>query len=228
MVATIGHHGYNFHMNRRREEERRPEHRLLRVATRHIARKGVQSLEVRNLAKAAGTSTARFYQYFECRDKILEDIFEAGWSIIERRISERVIVSATLEDTLMGIVEGALDAFDDDPDAVSATLVLGQVTIGQEVRKRLRSTHAFGRFRRITDGLAARMSAETGMPADEAMWTFELWFGAIARVFYLRTPLGKRRSEEDKKAILATVRRMLMGGLIMSAGVGGAGHPSND
>ena len=193
---------------------RRPEERMLRWAIHEIAHNGEHAAEIREIAKLAKTSTSRFHEFFRCRDELLAAVFDRGWQIIERRISERVLACLPTQDVVniaIGVVEAVLDSMEDEKerDSVSAAIVLGLTCLGQPVFKQLKEAPAYQRYRKISGQLRAALSKF--IPQDEAEEALELIFGAIVRRLLMLTPLFRKDKPFDRAVFLRVVRNMIQG-----------------
>lgn len=193
----------------------RPEDRLRSAATRLIAHGGLHTVEIRRLAKEARTSTSQFHNFFGCRDNILADVFNEGWLFLEGHAARRLITPrANLADVVEAIAEGLLDAFEEDIERASATLILGFTTIDQPIRDRLRETPGFRRYEQLAGGVKAQLEAQ--LTPEEADVALQFLFGAIARQLLMLTPLYDQRNLQkgyqfDRGAFLRMLRGMVEG-----------------
>lgn len=192
----------------------RPEQRLLDAAKKKIARQGIHGAEIRTIARLAGTSTSRFHDFYQCRDNLLAKVFDDGWKLMESHISLRLINSRPgVENKVEAVVNGVLDALEEDPDAVGATIVLGLTTIGQPVRKMLKSTPGFLRYQGLAEGLAPQFAAR--VPPNEVPEVIEILFGGISRRLFMLTPMCEKRAGKrppfQREAFLRVIRRMMAG-----------------
>lgn len=196
---------------RKESSNQRPEARLLKFATDEIARRGVRGAEIRHLTKMAGTSTSRFHEFFSCRDNIIVQVFELGWAVIERHVSTRLVSAFPVQDIaslVVAFAEGVLDAFDEDKNAVSATLNLGMLTINDPVRPRLEDSPVFKAYEFIS--LRALELVPPHIPEADASERLQLLLGGIERRLLLRTPAYAKYErlipEFNRDAFLRAVR----------------------
>lgn len=201
---------------RRREPRERPETRLRRAATRLIAHGGLHAMELKRLVKMARTSTSQFHAYFKCRENLFADVFNEGWVFMELCASRRLMTAPrNLPDFIQAYTEGLLDAFEEDPETASATLILGFTTIDQPVRKRLLETPGFQRYQLLAKHITEQLQDED-LTLAEAEVALNFLFGAIARQLLVLTPLYADREREqghkfDRKAFGHVMRRMIEG-----------------
>lgn len=198
-----------------REAKVRPEERLRTAAAKLIAHGGLHTVEIRRLAKEARTSTSQFHNYFGCRDNILAEVFNEGWLFMEGHAARHLMTPrANLADVVEAIAEGLLDAFEENIEIASATLILGFTTIDQPIRMRLRETPGFKRYEQLAAGV--KVQFETNLSAEEAEIALQFLFGAISRQFLMLTPLYSQRNQKkgqkfDRGAFLRVLRGMVEG-----------------
>jgi AcrR family transcriptional regulator len=195
------------------KKSERPETRLLRVAKRRIAWGGVQGAEIRKLAELAGTSTSRFHEFYRKRDELLAKVFDDGWQQVQISIAERIAKQPPvgIEDFITAIIEGALDAFERYPDDVGAMIVLGLTTVGQPVRKRLRSTTGFAWYVKIAETLEREFKLR--LPPEEVTVALEILFGAVIRKMLLLTPMYRKKHKlenTDREVFTRLMRRVAL------------------
>lgn len=130
-----------------------------------------------------------------------------------------------MEGTILAVISGVLDALDEDPDAVGATIVLGLTTIGQPVRERLKESPGFVRYQGMAAGLSAQLAGH--LPEAEASEAVELIFGGVTRRLFLLTPMCSKKNQKpfDRDAFLNVVRQTLHG---LLAGAGAAGEKKRE
>jgi len=187
----------------------RPEKRLLDTAKREIASKGLEGLDVRTLARESGTSTSQFHDLYQRQENLLAAVFDDGWIILERSISKRLFTpSPNVEAVVEAIIEGILDAFDEDRDSVSATVLIGVSTVGYPMRPRLKQTPSYKRFAEIVSGLTNELRKR--LPANEVRDCLEILFGATVRRVLLLTPLYSSDPAQvfDREIFVRTMRRV--------------------
>ena len=199
----------------------RPEKRMLTHATHIVANHGIHQLEVKRLAKLAGSSTSQFHAYFTCRDQLLTEVFNEGWSVIQRCIGKRLCrPTPTILDLVESVLNGVLDAFQEDVEAVSATIMLGFETIGQPVRERLRITPGFTQFKFMAEQLIDELAKD--VPRGEAKAVIQLLLGAVVRHLMLMTPMYEKQREKygpplEREQFISVMRRMMEGLLAETA-----------
>jgi len=195
-------------------EQSSPKERLLRRATEHVARNGLEGLDIRSLAVGAGTSTSQFSKFFESRAQLLAAVFDQGWQALEHHVFPRLVrATGSIEEKLVAILEGVLDALEKDEDAVSATLIIVMSTTGHSVRAQLKEKPAHGRFHDLVNALRAEFTAS--MTQDEADELLELLYGAVLRRLVLLSPLCRNTVARpfDRALFLRTMRRLVHGAL---------------
>lgn len=195
-----------------------PRERLIKWATREIARHGTR-VEVRKLIKLAHTSPGRFHEYFQCRDNLLIEVYNNGWEVMQRGISRRFFATFPtndFEEIVVAVVEGLLDALDEDREAVSATLVLACTTIGQEIRPRLKESAAFKWYEATAKRVEGLLSKNISEPA--AKEGIHLIFGSVVRRLLLCTPMYELEGVPplNRSAFVQALRRMV-GGILGKA-----------
>lgn len=195
------------------EHHHSPSARLINAAKREIARKGIRQLDVRALAKLAGTSTSAFHRAFKTQDRLLAEVFSSGWQVADRRISERSLSTfRNVEDLIEAVLNALLDAFEDDPDAMSSMIIIGVGTIGESFRNQLRSEAGYQRFRFVSTRLIELLSER--LPPDEGHEAVEALFGAVTRRLLLLTPMCRPAQSTlpfDRAPFLRVVRKMVAG-----------------
>lgn len=188
---------------------------MLLHATHIIANHGIHQLEVKKLARAANSSTSQFHAYFTCRDQLLVEVFNEGWNIIQHCIVRRICrpMKNTL-DLAAAVLHGVLDAFDENEEAVSATLMLGFETVGQPVRERLRETPGFKYFKTMSEHLQGEFARS--IPEQESKAIIQLMLGAVVRHLMLKTPMYQDQCKKygaplERDAFVSVMSRMLEG-----------------
>lgn len=168
------------------------EHRLYDCAVKLIAREGIDSFQVRTLAREAGTSVERFYKYFRRRDNLLLRIFNDGWKLIKDCIfAELVRAGKKPEQRIAAIVVGFLRALEQNPSLVQSVCIIGMTTAGWEVRSELRETPNFKEFFKTLEGYLEDFEPLFGDVTTKEVF-IELVFGMLARFAFLMSPVSGR------------------------------------
>lgn len=188
------------------------ETRLLNEAVHHIANHGLEGLEIRALAEKAGTSTSQFVRHFGQKERLITAVFERGWSSIERSVGLSLLQPvSSLEDVVAAVLNGVLDALEEDTDAVSAALIIARSTFGNDVRLNIRNTTAHTRFFTLVHRLSDQFEKLLLSP-DEAREVLELLYGAALHRLVLATPMCRSTSLKfDRQVFIRLMHRMVHG-----------------
>lgn len=77
--------------------EDKTQRRVLRAASRLLAKKGVRGLTVREIAKAAKQSTMSIYSRFGGKDGVIDALYQEGFSLLAQRQQKALESGAPLE-----------------------------------------------------------------------------------------------------------------------------------
>lgn len=184
---------------------------MLRQATKHIAERGLEGLDVRGLAEAAGTSTSQYSKFYADRAHLLAAVFDQGWQALEHHVFPHLLrTSGSIEEKIIAILEGVLDALDRNTNEVSATLIIVLATTGHSVRTQLKEKPAHARFHEVVSAL--RSDVVERLSAEDAEEALELLYGAVLRRLVLLTPLCQSTTRPfDRAVFLRMVRGMVRG-----------------
>jgi AcrR family transcriptional regulator len=173
--------------------------RLYNQAIHLIAHKGISALEIRVLAREANTSVERFYAYFRCRDNLLLQIFDDGWRLMKECVGVEVLKTGISPlQKLVAIVRGILRAFNENPELVQSTVIIGMVSTGWELRNQLRATKNYTAFFEALKEYRNQLRPFLG--DEESAEVFEeMIFGMLTRFVFLMSPVSGRSKQWNTK-----------------------------
>lgn len=192
----------------------RPEIRMLREATTRIANQGLESLDLKSLTSDAGTSTSQFSKYFGHKDDLVASVFDGAWATIEKYISARLFrPSTSIEDLVIAVLEGVIDALEADRNTASAAIVIAHAAVGRQFANRLKSTEGKTRFFALAGHLRDQFADQLGGRA-EAMEALELLYGAALHRLMLATPLCAANAPTFERIVFIRLMRRTIRSLL--------------
>ncbi|WP_042168286.1 TetR/AcrR family transcriptional regulator [Paenibacillus gorillae] len=113
--------------------ETRREH-ILDCALQVIAKQGIDSASVKDIAKEAGLSVGNVYNYFESKDAIFSAVLQRGQINYGRKISEHALLKLDARDKLYEICENWIAT----PENWAFTIMLQSIRTNETVNPELR------------------------------------------------------------------------------------------
>ena len=178
-----------------------PERRaqLLDVASKVITREGLGALTMERVADAAEVSKPVLYALFRNRADLLLALFTTYWNDVDQAVAARLREGATLDERLVGLVEGVFDAIEKGGPVVQLLLTTDthEPTVEEARRRRFRQAErqwstayqAAGLPEQTADAAAAILRA--ALNGATGYW---LRSGRISRELCMRTVLTIMRS----------------------------------
>ena len=193
--------------------------RILAVAQRRIAERGLLALDTRTLAEEANASLSSFHREFKTQDRLRVAVFEDGWAEIDRHVTRSSFAGTdSIEHLLDILLDNILNSYEARPDAVASAIIVGLGTIGDPSRVELRKTEAYQRFRHHAANIAAQLSKRlpNATPA-ELHEGIDALFGAVARRLMMQAPMcrstvdGNPEPPFDRAAFKRIILRIASG-----------------
>lgn len=182
---------------------------LVRLAERHIAREGVETLSVRALAREAGVAHRAAYQHFPDKDALIAAVLAEAYARLEARIGIEV-GSAKAPDRVLARVAAAYAGFAfDEPNMVLA--MTGPRINESGAHKALEAAIA-ACWRHVAGPVAQGVEAGLFTLKDKRAAAALFWCGLSGVL--TQAVLGRLKLKPaEREAFIATVAERLIAGL---------------
>jgi AcrR family transcriptional regulator len=193
----------------------KPEGRILSAAQKRISRLGSEGFTVKGIVQEAETGVGQFLKHFRNTDNLKAVVFAEGWEHVEHEIFPKLLaLNRKHADFLVDIVEAALVAFRNHPEAVRAAIVVAwernwKVADPDEHQ-------GYQQFRYYLESIAKMIDAS--IDPEEKSVAIELIAGAIGCLLLQRTQIPVELADVSiaSSVNLEPLRRMINAVLIKS------------
>ena len=121
---------------------------------RVIARKGMASATIQEIADEAGVAKGTIYLYFRDREELVEKTFESAMTQLIERVDAAIAAHAKLEDKIRAIMAAKLRFFSDNREFFRLYLSL-RLPEGPAATQRRQRQHCQPRYRERTQQFAS-------------------------------------------------------------------------
>jgi TetR/AcrR family fatty acid metabolism transcriptional regulator len=150
---------------------------ILRAAVEVFARKGYHGCRIADVAREADVAYGLVYHYFRNKEELLESVFQDQFGRFTRRLEEVAARDGTAGEKIGNIVDFALDAFRENPQAVRVIIL--EIVRGKaflDPGRRSAFVEAIRITSRVLAAGQARGEVRTGLDPFVAAWVL---FGAL-------------------------------------------------
>lgn len=170
---------------------------LLELARQMADAEGIDAVNIRSLAKAAGVATGTVYNYFAGKDDILLALTEAYWR--QTLADMRAVITA---DSFCGQLEQIYAFLRLRIDRSAGRLMNSLGTASVEGRERMTAMQST-----LVTALIQRMDRDPSIPRD--IWTDPITQEKFARFIMMNMVMLLRTGAEDMSFLTAVISRVL-------------------
>jgi len=187
--------------------------RLLRIATKHFAARGIEGVSLNEILAEAGISKGAYYYYFDDKEDLLATVVEDTIETMLRRISMPAFDGLSREDfwpTVERFVASWTAAVDMPADLLT---VAAQFTSARRTSERFAPilAKAQGIYRAVIEPGQRLGCVRNDLPMDLLVQLLEANDAVLDRIFFsLHAKATRRDVEQHTRLVFDTFRRLLV------------------
>jgi AcrR family transcriptional regulator len=188
-------------------------HSIQEAAMRVIARKGMASATMQEIAEEAGVAKGTIYLYFRDREELVEKTFETAINELHQRIDAALDAEGTFEQKLRNVITAQIMYFSQNREffRLYHSLRMPEGTATQQRRQKRTCQPQFrSRVERLASVLSDAMAAGEVRPVDPFRLALFVVEGTIAVVLERLSEDAPPPENEDVELIVST----LLGGIV--------------